>query len=163
MTVARKGGKGIIMCCCGKPTINGQLGYKWQPNEAASVRPVSPPSLADGDVLLYDEPGRCGGIDSHSHHYRVVKDYGALYLLVRHGGGDDRINLHLYKDQPEVLAQLTSNGRYWLLNATYHAYRDGKSEGHERTEATWRRAAAEKRIKTRKVRGGNAVKVWIES
>jgi hypothetical protein len=32
----------------------------------------------------------------------------------------------------------------------------------EKTEAKWRQAAADKRIKTRKQPGRNAVKVWIE-
>ena len=153
----------MIMCCCNKPTINGEPGYKWQPNDAASVRRVNPPTLSDGEVLLYDEPGRCGGIDSHSHHYRVVKYYGTITLLVRHGGGDERIQLSLYEDQPEILARLSSNDRYWLLNATYHAYSEGRQQGRDATTQTWNKAAAEKRIKTRKIRGLNSVKVWIEN
>jgi hypothetical protein len=49
------------------------------------TREVDAPALLDGDVLLFDEPGRCGGLDSHCYHYRVVKRAG-LSLLVRHGG-----------------------------------------------------------------------------
>ena len=81
------------MCCCGKPIVNGEFGYKWQPNDAPGVRESDPPELRDGDELIYDEPGRCGGLDSHSHHYRVVARTGYFELLVRHGGGEDRVSL----------------------------------------------------------------------
>lgn len=48
------------MCCCGKPIVNGEFRYKWQPNDAPGVRESDPPELRDGDELVYDEPGRCG-------------------------------------------------------------------------------------------------------
>ena len=147
------------MCCCGKPVVNGEPGYKWNFNDNPSVRPVDPPSLNDNDQLLRDEPGRCGGLDSHCHHYRLVKSHASLLLLVRHGGGDER--LHLSGPLESVLAQLDSTDCYWALNAIYHAYSDGKRSGSENTANKWRRAAAEKRIKTRKARGSQTVRVWI--
>ena len=150
------------MCCCGKPTINGEMGYQWQPNDNPGVRPPQPPPLLEGDVLLWDEPGRCGGIDSHCHHYRIVKQFCIIYLLVRNGGGDQRIPLSLYGNQHDVLNQLDSNSRYWILNALYHAQSNSALQARERERELWRTAAAEKRIKTRKTRGGSAVKVWIE-
>lgn len=150
------------MCCCGKPTINGQPGYKWQPNDPPSIRPVYPPELGEHDTQIYDEPGRCGGLDAHCHHYRVVKQFGSLFLLVQHGGGAERLRLH---DTPSLIATLTAldtNSRYWLLHAIYYANSDGAKHAHEQTSRTWRQAAAEKRIKTRKQRGSASVKVWIE-
>lgn len=148
------------MCCCGKPVVNGQLGYKWNnPNDNPSVYPVNPPSLEDSDQLLRDEPGRCGGLDSHSYHYRLVKSHGSLNLLVRHGGGDER--LYLSSPIESVLAQLGSTDCYWTMNAIYHAHSTGKRSGSEKTANDWRRAAAEKRIRTRKQRGSDGVRVWI--
>lgn len=147
------------MCCCGKPVVNGQPGYKWNYNDNPSVRPVDPPVLNDNEQLLRDEPGRCGGLDSHSHHYRLAKSSGSLILLVRHGAGDER--LHLSGPLESVFAGLDSTDCYWVLNAIQKAYSEGKRSGSEKTDATWRRAAAEKRIKTRKERGGNNVRVWI--
>ena len=147
------------MCCCGRPVVNGELGYKWNPKDNPTVRPVDPPALNDSDQLLRDEPGRCGGLDSHSHHYRLVKSSGSLMLLVRHGAGDER--LHLSGPVQSVLAQLDSTNCYWILNAIYHAHSDGKKSGFDKTENKWRRAAAEKRIKTRKERGRDTVRVWI--
>lgn len=148
------------MCMCGRPTINGEFGYKWN-SDKAGIYPVNPPTLSDADRLLADEPGRCGGADSHCHHYRLVKGYsGTIWLLVKHGGGDERVRLS--GPIADTLLALDSTGRYWMLNTIYHAYSHGKREGSGEVDSTWRKAAAEKRIKTRKQRGGDGVKVWIE-
>lgn len=46
------------MCCCGKPTINGETGYRWNdPNSTPGVYPVNPPDVQEGETILYDEPG----------------------------------------------------------------------------------------------------------
>jgi hypothetical protein len=101
------------MCCCASPNVNGQPGYSWD-GKSVSTQPVNPPALQERDILLFDEPGRCGGMDSHCHHYRVVKD-GPWISLLRHGGGDERMHLSLPNSkrgfdvdsgygQPEVLA-----------------------------------------------------------
>lgn len=147
------------MCCCGKPVVNGEPGYKWNFNDDPGVRRVDPPSLENHDTLIRDEPGRCGGIDSHCHHYRLVKSFSSLMLLVRNGTGDHR--LHLSGPLESVLARLDSTDCYWVLNAIYYAYSDRRQSGSEQTTATWRKAAAEKRIKTRKERGADRIRVWI--
>jgi hypothetical protein len=146
------------MCCCAKPNINGEPGYSWD-GKTTGVYPVMPPDLKDGDVLLFDEPGRCGGTDSHSFHYRLVKNCG-LRLLVRHGGGDERFYLSLH--ETAGLEALDSNRRYWLLNAIYHAHARGQRSGAEEERAHWTNAAAERRIKVRKNRGTDTVKVFIQ-
>lgn len=151
------------MCCCGKPTRNGELGYRWQPEHAPSAYPVNAPELAEGETMLFDEPGRCGGIDSHSHHYRVVKWHSQYLLAVRHGGGVERIALRLYGNgQKEMLASLDSNARYWLLNEIHSVYREAERAGQQKEGARWHKAAVEKRIKTRKMPNRDQVKVWIE-
>ncbi len=150
------------MCCCVQPNVNGQPGYQWQPLDRPGTRSVNPPET-DRNVL-YDEPGRCGGQDSHCHHYRVVGSAkGAQFpsLLVRHGGGDQEIRLSNGKAVLQALAMLDSNGRYWLLNALYHAQADAKRAGQQEATARWRQAAAENRIKVRKVRGRDAVTVEL--
>ena len=150
------------MCCCGKPTINGTPGYRWQPNDKPSTRPVDPPELAEGDMLLADEPGRCGGLDHHSHHYRLVKPRysGGLVLLVRHGAGDERIPLGAAFPIKERLLALDSDARLWLLATLARVYRQGHDEGAQKTRSAWASAAAEKRIKLRR-RGGAVVRVEI--
>ena len=139
--------------------VNGEPGYKWNFNDDPGVRRVDPPFLENHDTLIRDEPGRCGGIDSHCHHYRLVKSFSSLMLLVRNGTGDHR--LHLSGPLESVLARLDSTDCYWVLNAIYHGYSEGKQSGSEKTAHNWRTAAAEKRIKIRKQRGSNTVRVWI--
>ena len=148
------------MCCCGQPTINGQPGYKWQPNDAPRIRPIDPPALGEDDTLLYDEPGRCGGLDAHCHHYRVVKMFSSLYLLVQHGGGTERIPLHLSRSVMQILESLDTHTRYWLLHSLYYAHHDGVAKGSAETRQYWNNAAVEKRIKLRRRRGN--VSVYIQ-
>lgn len=150
------------MCCCGKPNVNGQPGYSWD-GKTFGIRPIAAPALQEGDEMLCDEPGRCGGVDAHSHHFRMVKaQYGGFFLLVRHGGGDERIALGYRTFIHGALSSFDSNGRYWLLHSIYHMHNDAVRAVAEKTAATWRKAAAEKRIKTRKYPAKGTVKVWIE-
>ncbi len=150
------------MCCCGKPVINGEVGYKWQPNDAPSVRPVHAPELRERDMLLFDEPGRCGGLDAHSHHYRLVKSGPWLELLVRHGGGEESFKLSDYKTLLPALQALDSNARYWVFHALYYAHIESARFATSKSDSYWKQAAAEGRIKTRKVRGRTVKKVWVE-
>jgi hypothetical protein len=58
---------------CGKQVINGEMGYKCQPNDAPIRLQPNPQTLAENDILAFDEPGRGGGAaghgtDSPSHH-----------------------------------------------------------------------------------------------
>lgn len=138
------------MCCCGTPTINGiDRTYRWQPNDNPSIRPANPPDLQDREHLLIDAPGRCGGLDSHSHHYRLVTNGIFASLLVRHGGGDERIH-HISQMVVKSLATMDQTAAYWLMNAIFSAYHNGKREGSQTTERKWREAASEKRIKVRR-------------
>ncbi len=158
------------MCCCGTPTINGtDATYRWQPNDAPSIRPADPPALSEGDHLLIDAPGRCGGTDapgrcggtdSHCHHYRMVQRGGMAVLLVRNGGGDSFIN-HVNDMAVKALARLNANDGYWLMNAIYHAYGDGQRHGSEKMDRKWREAASEKRIKVRRERTFQSTTVTI--
>lgn len=153
------------MCCCGKPTINGEPGvYSWD-GKHFNTRQPSPPTLLDGDTLLYDEPGRCGGIDAHSHHFQIVKGrFSGRTLLVCHGGGEERIGLGCTFDLFfPAIATLDSNARYWLMHALYSAHADAERSASQERDQVWQKAAAEKRIKVRKLRGRNAVRVSIEN
>jgi hypothetical protein len=150
------------MCCCKQPNVNGTPGYQWQPNDAPSRRAVNPPDAPEGAVVLYDEPGRCGGLDCHAHHFRVIREHGGnAALLVRNGSGDHRMRLSNGKAVVAALAALDTHGRYWLLHAVYSACLDSRREAEERVTREWSRAAAEKRIRTRRHQG--TVRVWVET
>lgn len=151
-------GRMTKMCCCAKPNVNGEAGYSWD-GKTTGVRPVNPPALADGDTLLFDEPGRCGGMDSHCHHYRLVRRYGTE-LLVRHGGGDERIRVSLPRGFS--FEAMDSNTRYWMLNAMYHAYSDGRQSGSIETARDYRTAFAEGRLRKRALPKQGKVKIWID-
>ncbi len=77
-------------------------------------------------LLLYDEPGRCGGMDSHRHHFRVTQWHGSMYLLVQHGEGDERIRLHENAQFVALLAAMDSTARYWTLAAMYYTLNDAE-------------------------------------
>jgi hypothetical protein len=47
------------------------------------------------------------------------------------------------------------------MGAIYHANAEGKRNARQTADLQWRTAAAEKRIKTRKLRGAQGFKVWI--
>jgi len=145
------------MCCCGKPTINGTLGYRWnQPDAPPSIYPVNPPTLKEDDTLLYDEPGRCGGIDAHCHHYRLVR--GGT-LLVRHGGGEERIQLSTTPALLIALAAMDSHTRYWLFRALYYAHHYAATNATDRENARWAQAVLDRRVRTKRTK--YTARVWI--
>lgn len=150
------------MCCCGKPTVNGEPGYSWD-GKTFHVRPVNPPPLTDGDALLFDGPGRCGnGIDSHCHHFRLVKSLtGYYYLLVLHGGGEERINLHFCRHVAvNIILSVSDNEAYWLLHMIYYVHNHAEHDTRMDTNNMWKLAVVEKRVKKRTRRGKK--EVWIE-
>jgi hypothetical protein len=153
------------MCMCqyhnGEPNVNGTPGYAWNTKENR-VRPIDPPDLDEFDTMLADLPGRCGGLDSHSHHFRVVKRFGSHYLLVRHGGGDERHSLGVQPDAVKRMLTMDDDSMYWQLQMIYHVQDTSARKAAEEERRTWSKAAAEKRIRTRKRRGSSSVKVWIE-
>lgn len=146
------------MCCCEQPTVNGQPGYKWQPGDVPIVRQVSPPDTGDSKVI-FDEPGRCGGLDSHCHHYRIAGNGHNAALYCRNGGGDSMFRLSNAPAVVAALSALDSNARYWLLNAMYHASQDSARTAGEETARRWATAAVEKRIRIRRTRGVRRVEI----
>lgn len=153
------------MRCCSRPTINGDPhAYSWD-GKTFSTRAVDPPTLAETDELIYDLPGRCGEVDSHGHHVRIVKTAGrpaSCALLVRHGGGDERLSLPYRGDAVVApLADLAANARYWFVLQVYNLAREHGRRMADAADRRWRDAAAERRIIVRKRRGRNFYDVTI--
>lgn len=137
--------------------------------------PWRAPALADGDTLLFDEPGRVlpsgfrpGSIvdvDYRAFYIRLVRDsVGAVCLLVRHGAGEER---HTLRSQAETfhtgLTALQTNVRYGVLFALYDAIRTAANHAAEKTAYEYRTAFLEGRLKKRRNRANGTAKVWIES
>lgn len=132
------------------------------------------PALKHGDVIMYDEPGRIvsrtpenrpgDGVDYRSHWYRLIKPaFGPWTLLVRHGGGDERVELgYDYNNFPAIFDPLTSNARYLLMNQLMLTHRAGENEGRDKTTYRYKKAFAEGRLKKRKLPKQEAFKIWIE-
>lgn len=128
------------------------------------------PVVEVDDEIIFDEPGRVlGRVDSdkpgdgvccRSHYFRVTKRMGFYHLLVRHGGGSEQWRLDYDKRTIRALAALDSDSRFRLLWVIMAAHQDGEREGATRMDGIWRRAAADKRIKTRKTKAG--INVWID-
>ena len=141
------------------PTLNSECNYG-----------VAGPKMEEGETIVYDEQGRCkpqvngkGGTDYHSHHFRVFKaEYGGHRFAVKHGGGDESYSMYAHTRVVEILAILDSDARYLMLHALWKQWSDGENLGRDQSDKLWRTAAAEKRIKTRKMPGQAMVKVWIE-
>lgn len=148
------------MCMCihvgGKPNINGQHGYCWNNANAVGIHPINPPELRDGETLIFDEPGRCGGVDAHSHHFRLVFEAygnGSAALLVRNGGGEERFPIAKWMPalQPLIdsMRQMDTHGRYWAIHLLYSIHRKATDEAMSAERSKWIKAAREKRIKVK--------------
>jgi hypothetical protein len=151
------------MCTCAKPTRN-DLSSSYGIEGRA-------PALLPGDKLLFDECGRCSPvvcgkenrIDHHSHHFRVVRaEYGGLYLLVRHGGGDERVSLRYAYELEGIFAGLDSDTRYYLLRQVYEIQKDAARIAREETANKYAKAFNEGRLKKRRRNGRRYVEIVPE-
>lgn len=131
-------------------------------NYAYREREWRAPALNADETMILDEPGRVlNNTCYRSHHFRVVlPEFGQYMLRVKHGGGTETWSIGYTKQVIEAIASLDSDSRFLMLHTLMRANQESARIASERTAAIWRQAAAEKRLKTRKVKGG--VKVWIE-
>ena len=94
------------------------------------------PTHAITDTVLFSECGRVINSTCYrSFWIKIVKsELGGLFLLIKHGGGEERIPLY-YNSLPfQCLESLDSDSRYLLLFTIYKAISDGKREAKQ--EAT---------------------------
>lgn len=120
------------------------------------------PFLAEGSASLFLEPGRVlDNVCYRAYCFRVSKPgFGDYILSVKHGGGEESWNLEWNKSLIAALGKMDSDSRFLTLHALMRAHQISERNTVEKRDSFWRQAAAEKRIKTRKVKAG--VKVWIE-
>ena len=96
----------------------------------------------------------------------VEEPYQTLILLVKHGGGQERIRLgyhsRYWKQVSQSMQAMDSDKRYLMLYALYDLYKDTKRREQARASAEIKLAFVEGRLKKRKIKGQNAYKVTVE-
>lgn len=126
------------------------------------------PSIEPGDTVLFSEPGRVLPSGQYkvcyrSHWFKIVKaQYGGYFLLVRHGGGQERIKLKYSWDMlAGTFESLDSDSRYLLMWQFMDLSHDAAHEARAATAAHYREAFAEGRLTKRKIRGHNSYRITV--
>lgn len=128
------------------------------------------PTVPADEAVVFEEPGRVlkregerNGVCCRSHYFVVTKpSYGQPQLRVKHGGGEQALALGYDQHVLEGLERLTSDERFrffWLLLDTH---REGYTRGSGKVSAEYEAAFLEGRLRKRKKRGTNAVRVEIK-
>ena len=111
--------------------------------------------------MYINPPGK--GTCYRAYWMRLVKaQYGGYFLLVKHGGGEERFSVGYSARIVEALAGMDSDNRFFLLHTMMKMHHEASRAASEATAGEYRKAIAEDRLRKRKVRGQAAVKIWIE-
>jgi hypothetical protein len=119
------------------------------------------PNEAEGETVLFAEHGRIlpgridprpgNGVDCRSHSFKVVRaQFGGIYLLVRHGGGDERLKIDYSGRIISALEALESDARYWLLHSILDVHHHADRDAREETSRKYASAFVEGRLKKRR-------------
>jgi len=123
------------------------------------------PTVGESETILASEHGRIThNIDYRSHWFILTRaEMGRYYLLVKHGGGEERIALPSvnFKITANMIASLDSDVRYLMLHHLYGIHRDARRAAEDKTAGEYRLAFAEGRLKKRKL-PKRGIKVWTE-
>ncbi len=130
------------------------------------AEPWREPKMQDTDVLKRSECGRIVfNIDYRSHWFVLVKgQFGGHALLVKHGGGEERIQMPMCNDGQlaRIIASLNSDDAYLLMHHLFDIHKDARRAGESATATEYRHAFVDGRLKKRKHPAKGVVKVWIE-
>lgn len=143
--------------------VTDPTNYSWR--ERDSRRPTIP----DGSIVLFEEPGRIlpdkgQGTDCRSHYFLVSAEVkgGRPTLRVTHGAGGDEWLMTWDPRLLDAFAALDSDQRFRLFWTIHDAHRTSYHHGVASTTATYERAFVEGRLRKHKVRGANAYQVSIQ-
>lgn len=126
------------------------------------------PTIEPEETTLFDEPGRLlthdgSPVDYCAYHFRVTQHrFGPYRLHVKHGGGQEVWPLCFAPELPAALGKMEPDDRFRFLHLLMQTNHKTAEHTAQRLTAQWQQAAAEKRIRTRKLPGQPRVKVWIE-
>ena len=133
--------------------------------------PWREPTPDEGDTVIFSEFGRSlDNTNYKSHWFMLVSQrFGGYALLVKHGGGQERINLgylcFFRKGHPRIIDAMKvmdTDALYLMLYTFYDIHTDTRRSEQAKVTAELKTAFAEGRLKKRKVRGQAAYKVTVE-
>lgn len=133
--------------------------------------PWREPTADPDDTVIFSEFGRVlDHTDYRSHWFVLVKaQFGGYYLLVKHGGGQERINLgylcFFRKGHPRVIDAMKvmdTDDRYLMLHTFYDIHKDSRRAERAKVTHELTQAFVEGRLKKRKIKGQSAYKVRVE-
>jgi len=111
------------------------------------------PTEQAGDTVIFSECGRITHkTDFRSHWFKVVKqEYGPACLLVKHGGGEERLRLDYKAEKLIALwSVFTSDERYMMLHMIFDLIKDATGNAKNETARKYQLAFLEGRMKKRK-------------
>jgi hypothetical protein len=144
--------------------VTDAANYSWR------ERDVRRPTIPEGDIILFEEPGRIipgtgmvTGTDFRSHYFilSVPFEGGPAVLWVQHGAGEQHWPVGGAARLCGVLGALDSDRRFAVLYALHDAHQTSFHQGVATASARYETAFVEGRLRKRKVRGANAYQVSI--
>jgi len=112
------------------------------------------PTILHGDSLVFSEHGRViNHIDFRSHWLALVKaEIGGYYLLVKHGGGEERTSVGYGHTATGLLAlaSIDKDQRYLVLYTIMQAHQHAARNAETATRQRYEIAFLEGRLKRRK-------------
>lgn len=126
--------------------------------------PLRQPVIEAGDIEVYSEHGRdIENVCYCSHWFKIVRaEFGGFYLLVRHGGGEERVRLSHKKIVINSLAKLESDERYLLMWQMLDIKHESERAAISETRQEIEEAFVGGRLKKRYYPKRGITKVWIE-
>lgn len=125
------------------------------------AEPWRQPTELEGETVYFSECGRVmNRTDYRSHWFKLVRGkFGFVFLLVKHGGGEERFKLTYNTKAAEALATLDSDARYLLLHMFFSVWRNTRSDARKETASKYSMAFVEGRLKKRKKQGRYIVSI----
>lgn len=112
------------------------------------------PTIQKDDTVIYSEHGRVVNNTCFRSHWVVLvkQQFGGYALLVKHGAGEERIQLgyDYHLTWVKALEGLDSDMRYLCLYTIYTAHSEAKREGAHNAANRYATAFLEGRLKRRK-------------
>ena len=130
----------------------------WNEKENYGAEKWRMPTVPSGENLIASECGRViGRVTYQSHWFIITKPtYGNYKLTVKHGAGEESLDLGYNEENIKSLLSLESDQRFLML----HSFFDVRDNAINETARKYEIAFIEKRIKSRK--RNNRRTVWIE-